>query len=216
MLYFWEGKRLMKSLATDFRLILSIVCAHILIYITYQNDNVFWYIYTATMLFCTSLAIAFNPSKNTMNTAPLKNILIGIVSGIGLYITFALFNMLVDITNIESLSKAIKSLYKTYSPSELWQLLVLFIIIIPGEEIFWRGYIQHKLSLKISSKWVIVISAILYSLPMLYAQNTALVLAGIVGGIVWAALYEWKKSLSLVIASHVVFDLLLLIVFPFY
>ena len=39
-------------------------------------------------------------------------------------------------------------------------------------------------------------------------------LAAIVAGLIWGALYEWKKSLPLVIVSHLVFVLLLFLILP--
>ena len=205
----------MKRCATDVRLLLGIVGAHILIYMAYHNDNVFWYLYTATILFCISYAI-LNNKNNLKNTLPLaQNILYGLLSGIILYALFFIGNLLIDWLQLKDLAKDVNQLYKTYSPISFWHYIVLFAIIIPGEEIFWRGYIQKRLDdFKLQPSLIILLSAILYTLPMLYSQNLALVVAGFVAGLVWAILYQWKKSLPLVIVSHLVFDCILLIILP--
>ncbi|MBD3106924.1 CPBP family intramembrane metalloprotease [Bacillus sp. AGMB 02131] len=205
----------MKRCATDVRLLLGLVGAHILIYIAYHNDNVFWYLYTAAMLFCMSYAIADN-KKNAITKLPLtKNILYGFISGLLLYALFFIGNLLIDWLHLTDLAKDVKNLYKEFSPISAWHYLVLFVVIIPGEEVFWRGYIQRKLNdFKLQPSLIVIVSAILYTLPIIYSQNLALVVAAAVAGLVWAILYQWKKSLSLVIASHLVFDCILLLIFP--
>lgn len=205
----------MKRCATDVRLLLGLVGAHILIYMAYHNDKVFWYLYTAAMLFCMSYTIA-NNKKNTIAKLPLtKNILYGLLSGIILYAVFFIGNLLIDWLHLTDLAKDVKNLYSTFSPSSLWHYLVLFVVIIPGEELFWRGYVQRKLDdYKLQPSLIVIVSAILYALPMIYSQNLALVVAAAVAGLMWAILYQWKKSLSLVIISHLVFDCILLLILP--
>lgn len=202
----------MKKCATDIKFLLGLLSAHILIYITYQDTKVFWYLYTATILFCMSFAITVDKTK--IKQSSLTNLAYGTMSGILLFVLFMLSNYLIEWLNISSLTKDISQLYKHYSPSALWHYLVLFIIIIPGEEIFWRGFIQKKLMERFQTKGTIILSTILYTLPMFYSQNMALVLAGVVAGLVWATLYQWKKSISLVVISHLIFDFLLLVLFP--
>lgn len=205
----------MKRCATDVRLLLSIVGAHILIYLAYHNDDVFWYLYTATMLFCMSYAIVNNKNNSTSTLPMSKNILYGLLSGIILYAIFFIGNLFIDWLQLKDLARDVNQLYKTFSPSSFWHYLVLFVIIIPGEEIFWRGFVQKRLGeLKLQRSLIVLLSAILYTLPMLYSQNLALVVAGAVAGLVWAILYQWKKSLPLLIVSHLVFDCILLIILP--
>ncbi len=205
----------MKRCATDVRLLLGIIGAHILIYMAYHNDAVFWYLYTATMLFCMSYAIVNNKNNLKNSLSLTQNILYGLLSGIILYALFFIGSLLIDWLQLKDLAKDVKQLYKTFSPSSLWHYLVLFSIIIPGEEIFWRGYIQKRLDdFKLQPSLIVLLSAILYTLPMLYSQNLALVIAGSFAGLVWAILYQWKKSLPLVIVSHLVFDCILLIILP--
>ncbi|WP_050614583.1 CPBP family intramembrane glutamic endopeptidase [Bacillus testis] len=203
----------MKACATDFRFVLSLVSAQILLYLTYQYPSVFWYLYTASILFLVCFTLSSN-SQNSRSSITGKNMLYGILSAILLYAVFALGNELFSLLHFKSLAKDVSQLYKLYSPSALWQFAVLFLILIPGEELFWRGFIQKKLSAAFTPLWTILTSAILYSIPMLYAQNNALLLAGLAGGLMWGFLYQWKKSLFTVILSHMVFDFILLYLLP--
>jgi membrane protease YdiL (CAAX protease family) len=40
-------------------------------------------------------------------------------------------------------------------------------------------------------------------------------LAAFCGGIFWGSLYIWRKSIPLLIISHLIFDLLFIVFFPF-
>ena len=68
----------MKRCATDARLLLGIIGAHILIYMAYHNDAVFWYLFTATMLFCMSYAIVINKNNLKENYTILIVVILAI------------------------------------------------------------------------------------------------------------------------------------------
>ncbi|MFS0782505.1 CPBP family intramembrane glutamic endopeptidase [Bacillus sp. 1P06AnD] len=203
----------MKSCATDLRFLLGLVSAQILLFLTYQHSSVFWYLYTASILFMICFAMTGKKQYQTTDST-LKKIAYGSVSAILLYALFALGNELFSLLHMKSLTKDVAALYKMYSPEAFWQFFVLFVVLIPGEEIFWRGYIQQKLSTAFPAGITVLLSTLLYAVPMLYSGNTALFIAGIAGGLVWALLYQWKKSLMIVIVSHLLFDFLLLFLWP--
>lgn len=203
----------MKSCASDIKFLLGLISAHILFYITYQNTSVFWYLYTATILFCMCFAITIE-KKSGQDQSTFISLIYGLVTGVVLYGVFALGDNLFQNLGLSGLTKDVSSIYSKLGPEMFWHFLVLFIIIIPGEEIFWRGFVQRKLSERLDVKWTIITSAILYTLPAIYADNTALLIASLVAGLAWAALYQWKKSLLLVVSSHIIFNLLLMVIFP--
>ena len=51
-----RGKKV-KKVWIDYRLIIGFVIAHILMYLTFQDKKVFWYMFTATMLILISYSI---------------------------------------------------------------------------------------------------------------------------------------------------------------
>ncbi|MGM9928217.1 MAG: lysostaphin resistance A-like protein [Bacillus sp. (in: firmicutes)] len=204
----------MKPYTLNVRLILGIVCAHFLIYLSFHFTSVFWYLYTAAILFCICYAVGIGKLTTAHNQTTFKNILLGVLSGIGIFGLFYVGTLLIDFFHFKALTKDITQLYKTYSPELLFHYIVLFIFIIPGEEIFWRGYVQTKIDKMFKATVAVPLAVLMYALPLVYSGNNALILAGVVAGLAWSLLYQWKKSLSLVIASHLAFDLLLLIIFP--
>ncbi len=204
----------MKKCTTNIWLIGSIFLAHLLMFITFENKHdVFWYLYTATMLFLISYSIVNEKIDDELAT---KHFMIfGIISGLILYIIFVIGNWLLTILP-GSLDADVTKLYRYFSPTLIWHYLVLIFILVPGEEIFWRGYVQKKLRACTNGWKAIIIASILNASVFYYANNTALMLAAFVGSIFWGFLYEWKKSIPLLIISHLIFILLLAVFIPLY
>ena len=195
----------------DRRLILGILIAHLLLFFTFEDKAVFWYIFTASMLVLISYSIIYEEIED--NAATLQYLSLGIASGLGLYGLFWMGSFLIDVLNLP-LSNQISRLYSRFSPDIFWHYIVLVLIIAPGEEIFWRGFIQKRLSKYFSMKMTIGLSVLLYTSVHFYSGEFILVLAALIAGLAWSALYAWKRSMPLVIVSHIVFDLLLFVFLP--
>lgn len=201
----------MKTWMADRRLILGILIAHLLLFFTFEDKAVFWYIFTASMLVLISYTIIH---ENIEDEAPtLSYLTIGIASGLGLFGLFWIGSALIDLLNLPFYSQ-ISRLYNRFSPELFWQYLVLVLIIAPGEEFFWRGFIQKRINKYFDTKITIALSVLLYASVHLYSGEFILVLAAVIAGLAWSILYAWKRSLPLVIVSHIVFDLLLFVFIP--
>ena len=201
----------MKNWMADRRLILGILIAHLLLFFTFEDKDVFWYIFTASMLVLISYSIIHEEIED--NTSTLTYLTLGVASGLGLFGLFWLGSFLFEMLNLP-FANQISRLYGRFSPELIWHYLVLVLILAPGEEIFWRGFIQKRLSKYFSMKMSIGLSVILYASVHLYSGEFILVLAAIIAGLAWSILYAWKRSLPLVIVSHIVFDLLLFVFIP--
>ena len=201
----------MKTWMADRRLILGILIAHLLLFFTFEDKAVFWYIFTASMLVLISYTIIH---ENIEDEAPtLTYLTIGIASGLGLFGLFWIGSGLIDLLNLPFYSQ-ISRLYNRFSPELFWHYLVLVLIIAPGEEFFWRGFIQKRINKYFDTKITIALSVLLYATVHLYSGEFILVLAAVIAGLAWSILYAWKRSLPLVIVSHIVFDLLLFVFIP--
>jgi uncharacterized protein len=205
------GYLLMKKSILDYRFYLGYLLAHILLYFTYNDDKVFWYMFTSSML----ILISFSIVKDEVDDAVPISVYFtfGILSGLLLYGLFIIGDFLFSLINF-SIQDDVDKLYKLFSPTMFWHYLSLMLIAIPGEEIFWRGFILKKL-LKNNRLWSsIVISSFMYASVNIYIGEWILVLATFIAGMMWGYLYTWKRSIPLVIVSHLVFDLFLFILFP--
>ncbi len=201
----------MKIVMADRRLILGYLVAHILLFFTFKDQNVFWYIFTAAMLILISYSILNEEFGDEASTFAFFSF--GILSGLALYMVFSAAHLSITELNLP-FGKQVASLYRDFSPNLAWHFIVLIFIIAPGEEIFWRGFIQRRLLRITNVKKSIVISTVLYASVHFYSGELILVLAALAAGLAWSSLYAWKRSIPLVVISHIVFDLLLFVFLP--
>jgi membrane protease YdiL (CAAX protease family) len=202
----------LKKLTIDYRLIIGLVIAHLFMYFSFQNQTIFWYMFTATMLLLMSYSIL--SEKMDHDTNFLTYSMYGLLSGILLYFLFWLGHFFIDVLNLP-FQKEITKLYKLYSPTHIWQYLVLLCFIVPGEEFFWRGFVQNRLSRFMGNTYSILIGALLYASVQIYSGTFIHIFSALFAGLFWGFLYSWKKSIPLVVVSHLIFDLFIFILFPF-
>ena len=80
--------------------------------------------------------------------------------------------------------------------------LLLFFITGPGEEIFWRGFLQEQLMKKCGVFPGYIFATLIYSGVHVFSLNLMLILAALVAGTFWGLLYLWKRDLLVQITSH--------------
>lgn len=92
--------------------------------------------------------------------------------------------------------------------------LLLALFIGPGEEIFWRGFIQDRLAARWGDWAGFLAATVAYALVHVWSGNLILMLAALIGGLFWGWLYKQTGSLVPGIVSHAVWDLAIFILFP--
>ncbi|OES43778.1 CPBP family intramembrane glutamic endopeptidase [Domibacillus iocasae] len=199
------------ALWKDWRFIIGVIAAYILLYVTFYDRDIFWYIYTAAALFFISISIISEPIDDQQNTN--RFMLYGIVSGVLLYTLFAAGYALLKIMPVSAEEHA-SSIYALFSPVFVWHYIVLVLIIIPGEELFFRGFIQKRLNYYMNEWGAMIIAALFYASVFIYSGEWMWVLAAFCAGIFWGSLYIWRKSIPLLIISHLIFDLLFVVFLP--
>ena len=185
---------------------------HIFMYFSFHKTSIFWYMFTATMLLLMSYSII--NEKMEHETSFLSYSMYGIISGILLYSLFWVGHFFINVLDLP-FQKEVTKLYKLYSPTKIWQYLVLFCFIVPGEELFWRGFVQNRLSKFMDNPYSILIGAILYASVQIYSGTFIHTFSALFAGLFWGFLYSWKRSIPLVVVSHLIFDLFIFIAFPF-
>jgi uncharacterized protein len=201
----------MKNSFLDVRLITGFVIAHALMYFTFHDRAIFWYIFTGSLLILITYAMFQEAVEDEASF--FKYISLGTISGLILYLLFWLGVQAFDLLNLP-FEKSIKKLYRWYAPALFWQYLALILVAAPGEELFWRGFVQKRLLRYFSPFKSILIAALLYASVHIYSGTLILMLAAFLSGLMWGALYLWKKSMPLVIVSHIVFDIMIFIILP--
>ena len=93
--------------------------------------------------------------------------------------------------------------------------LLLLLIIGPGEEIFWRGYVQEHLSKRFSPNVGFLLATAAYTLIHVSSLNFMLVMAALVCGIAWGGLYRLiPNHFTAIIVSHALWDAAAFVWFP--
>jgi len=191
--------------------LLSLLFVYLMQVYTFNNEKIFWYLYTFTLLVGMTISILSAQFKDELPT--WKYLIFGIGYGTILYgfvwigeIFFLWFN--------PSLTKDISSFLNSFGPQNIWHYLLLIFIIVIGEEMFWRGYIQQYLKKFMRPILAVLVSTILFSLSLAISGFVLGSIAAVIAGFILGGLYEWKKSLPLVIVAHIVFVLLLFLILP--
>lgn len=192
-------------------LLLSLVFMYVLLYFTFEQKAIFWYLYAFTLLI--GIAIALLSAKFEDRIPTWQYLIFGIGYGTIMYGLVKLGYIILSFID-KNIVKDVSKFLETYGPTNIWHYLLLIFVIAVGEEMFWRGYVQQQLKRYTKTKYAVFITAILFSLSVAISGFTAGIIAAFVAGLLWGTLYEWKKSLPLIIVSHVVFILLLFLVLP--
>lgn len=203
----------MKSIKIDYKLVLGLILCALLVILTYQFPRVFWYLYGAGMLFLLSFVIFNDDLKKEFSFT--KGILPGIFSGIVLYIIFYIGAFILKVMP-GGLDNSVEAAFNKYSTNSLiiWSLLI--IVIIPGEEIFWRGFVLKRLNQYFNHWFSNIFAAVLCMVMMLPSGNFAAIIGIFVASLVWNVMYSYRPSLLMVYLSHLTFAFLLLAALPIY
>jgi uncharacterized protein len=202
----------MEKRFLDIRLILGIIIAHGLIYFSFHDKTIFWYIFSGSILILIAYAMLQGEVDDEASFA--KYIFFGALSGIMLYFIFWFGFKAIQIMDLP-FGKSIKTLYRWYAPNAFWQYIALILVAAPGEELFWRGFIQKSLLKYFKPIWSILLGAVLYASVHMYSGSFLLVFAAFLSGAAWGGLYYWKRSMPLVIVSHLIFDMMIFMIMPF-
>ncbi len=143
-----------------------------------------------------------------------KNLMLGLISGLMLYFTFYIGKLLVIGLNMTAAWDSLIDLYDLIQPEDWKQYAALFMVIIPGEELFWRGYVQKRLSRSFTGWKPVILGSFLYASAQIYSGSILLFLSAIVAGLFFGSLYKLKENMALIIIAHLIFDTLLMIVLP--
>lgn len=192
-------------------LLLSLLFVYAMLIFTFKEEAIFWYLYAFTLLVGIAIALLFGKLEDQLPT--WQYLLYGIGYGTITYGLVKLGYVLLPFID-SSAEKDISKFLGTYGPTNIWHYLMLIFIIVIGEEIFWRGYIQQQLKRFTSPLYAVFITALLFSISLAVSGFLPGALAAIVAGLIWGGLYEWKKSLPLIIVAHLTFVLLLFLILP--
>ncbi|HNQ83389.1 MAG TPA: CPBP family intramembrane metalloprotease [Bacteroidales bacterium] len=146
----------------------------------------------------------------------MKKIMIGLISAMVLYFVFFLGNYFSRLW-FDFAGPGIENVYKFKGDAAGIRIAILMLLIIgPGEELFWRGYLQRKFSKKYG-KWTgLIIALILYTGVHIFTGNFMLIMAAFICGLFWAWMYLKYESMLINVISHTAWDIVVFLLLPFH
>ncbi len=143
-----------------------------------------------------------------------SHLVIGIVSAAVLYLVFLIGDAVS--TQIFSFAKPeVSSIYRSREQaSSLIIGILLFLWIGPAEEVFWRGFIQHRLSKRLGEIRGYLVSSLIYAGVHIWAFNLMLFLAALICGLFWGALFKRYRSVWPGLISHAIWDVAIFVLLP--
>lgn len=144
----------------------------------------------------------------------LRSVLLGIVSAVVLYGIFYLGFVLSPYI-VPGATSQVGGIYDMgiHTDRRLIFLLLLFVTG-PGEEIFWRGFLQERLMGQYGNTVGFILTTFIYGSIHIFSLNFMLTMAAYVAGAFWGALYLWKRDLTMVIVSHSLWSAVIFAIFP--
>ncbi|MGE0449822.1 MAG: lysostaphin resistance A-like protein [Vicinamibacterales bacterium] len=109
-----------------------------------------------------------------------------------------------------SLRGDVSRLYGLLAQQPLLPAAFLLPIIVASEEIVWRGAVQTILGARAGRLAACGLGTLLYAAAHLPVGSVALVLTCLVAGFCWALVRLWTDSLPATIATHLVWDVVVL------
>ncbi len=92
--------------------------------------------------------------------------------------------------------------------------LLLLFVTGPGEEIFWRGFLQESLMRRWGDFAGFLAATAVYAGVHIFSGNLMLILAALVAGAFWGLQYLWRRDLLLQITSHSLWSAVIFAVAP--
>jgi hypothetical protein len=200
-----------KSTSAIFTILLAAVFWYLTFAVKLLN---FWLSMSIAATTLSLLAIAFGGIPFQKSEINLRAVVIGICSALILYGIFWLGNALSQLM-FEFARPQVSSIYDIRTQGEaLIVALVLFFITSPGEEIFWRGFLQRWAMEHFGEPAGWLIGAAIYAAVHISSGNFMLTMAALVAGIFWGYIYWKEKSIVPCIISHALWTVGIFVVFP--
>lgn len=175
----------------------------------------FWWVMTGSALTLSVLSLCFRPSLVKCVRLSAANVAWGLGLAVALWCAFWVGDKVADML-FSFARPQVAMIYGMKAGESPWLLTALMLLIIgPAEEVFWRGYVQHTLSSRLSPNAGFVLATLLYALVHVGSCNFMLVMAAAVAGAAWGLFYRiYPDRMLPLILSHALWDVAVFIWFP--
>jgi membrane protease YdiL (CAAX protease family) len=157
-------------------------------------------------------AVAWHP-RWSPDVAPTTSIWLGLVCGAALYGGTRAFVLVAGRLSLFREHVAANYAQARLAPLPLAVVLAVFLAV-PGEELFWRGFVQGFSGAHTSELAAVAITLIGYIAAKAASASLPLVAAGVVGGLVWGTLTALTGGILAALLCHGLWTGLMLVLPP--
>jgi len=181
----------------------------------------FWWWMTANLLILLAVVARLDREWRHLLVADLKDhparkAALGVLSAGVLYMVFW-FGDKITRYLVAGAASDISGVYDFKGQASAIRIVLLMIFVIgPGEELFWRGFLQRRFENRLGRRSGWLLAAAVYTAIHIAGGNPILVLAAGVCGLFWGWLYSRYRSMVLNAVSHTIWDIAVFILFPFH
>ena len=175
------------------------------------NGGNFWVKIGASVLLVFAYSLYWQRPKITLC---FSSFFLGALSAAVLYFIFFLGNSLSSYFIMGAQGQVGRIYSLGEGSNKALVFLLLLLITGPGEEIFWRGFLQDQLMNRIGRYQGYLLTTAFYAGVHVFSGNLILILAALVAGAFWGGLYLWKRDLLAQIISHSFWSAFIFAVFP--
>ncbi len=134
------------------------------------------------------------------------DVVLGVVAAAVLYGVFWVGDRLLARV-LPALAGDVGRLYAVRGAARPARMVGVLLLVGPCEELFWRGFVQNRAG--------VAVALVAYAAVHLWERKAVLVLAAVVGGAFWGALFAWRTTLVAPVVCHALWDLAVVVWFPF-
>jgi CAAX protease family protein len=127
---------------------------------------------------------------------------VGLGSGVLLYVGTLVFVLLAS--RWEPFARGVADEYGQAAEISLTRSLLLsLVIMVPAEELFWRGLFQARLDRAMAAGAAAAVAVLGYLLANLPSRSLPIAAGAVVGGALWCGLFWWSGGVLACLASHI-------------
>ncbi|KJS22069.1 MAG: hypothetical protein VR72_07915 [Clostridiaceae bacterium BRH_c20a] len=198
-----------------FSIVITIVLAIVFWYLTFSVKLLnFWLSMSIAATTLSILAIYWGGNPFNSKDLNIRTIIIGVGSAIILYFIFLAGNFLSQFL-FNFAKPQVSSIYTIRTQAEaIYITLVLLFITSPGEEIFWRNFLQRWSMKNFGGFKGWIFASLVYAGVHISSGNFMLVMAALIAGLFWGYIYWKEENILAVSISHALWTTGIFVFFP--
>jgi membrane protease YdiL (CAAX protease family) len=158
-------------------------------------------------------AIVVWPPVAAADTTSTAAFIVGVTAGLALYLGTRVFVWLAS--RWAPFHRDVLQKYGEAGEVTLARSLGLsLVVMVPAEELFWRGLFQGRLATAVTAAAAAAIAWLAYLIANAASRSLPIVAGAVVGGAVWAGLAWWSGGVLASLVSHILWTGLMLALPP--